>query len=660
MAVPPFSYAEAFDRNIGWVTDWEQQALRARCVAIAGMGGVGGVHLLTLARLGVGAFRIADFDHFDVANINRQAGATMSNIGRPKVEAMAEAAADINPELQLTLFREGVTPDNLDLFLDGADLFVDGLDLFALPIRRLVFARCAELGIPALTAAPIGMGVGFLAFVPGGMSFEQYFRLDGQPEAEQHLRFLMGMAPRGLHRPYLVDRTRVDLANRRGPSTAAACQLCAGVAATAALKLLLGRGGVQAAPLHHHYDAYRGRLATTRMRWGSDGPVQRLRLAIARRAFAAMSRSAARPAEAPATPTPLRAIMDAARWAPSGDNAQTWRFEPAGPDELVVHLATEAGRNVYEYRGGEPSLLSGGMLLESLRIAATGQGRGTEWHLESTGEPYRIRVSFPPRPGLAPDRLLAALPLRSVDRRAYRSRPLLPRELAALEAAAPGLRVSWHLGIRARRRFAGLGQRATDIRLRIPEAFRVHQRVIDWTRRHSPTGIPAAAVGLDRLTLRLMRWAMQSWPRMHGLNRLTGTLAAAAQLDLAPGLRCAGFFVLGAAEPMGEEDRTERLLRAGQEIQRFWLTATALGLAMQPNLATLIFAHYGAGGLHFTEDAVARGKAVRLAQAFREVTGAAPDDVLFLGRIGEPRPRAPAARSGRRPLSDLLSVAKPA
>jgi tRNA A37 threonylcarbamoyladenosine dehydratase len=48
-----FSYEQAFSRNIGWVTPAEQQVLRGKRVAIAGGGGVGGVHLLTLARLGV-------------------------------------------------------------------------------------------------------------------------------------------------------------------------------------------------------------------------------------------------------------------------------------------------------------------------------------------------------------------------------------------------------------------------------------------------------------------------------------------------------------------------------------------------------------------------------------------------------------------------------
>ena len=135
-AVAEFSYEEAFSRNLGWVTEWEQQALRFKRVAIAGMGGVGGFHLLTLARFGIGAFNIADCDNFELVNFNRQVGATLAAIGRPKVEVMAEMAWDINPELRIACFESGLTEANLDDFLAGVDLCVDGLDFFVLDIRR--------------------------------------------------------------------------------------------------------------------------------------------------------------------------------------------------------------------------------------------------------------------------------------------------------------------------------------------------------------------------------------------------------------------------------------------------------------------------------------------------------------------------------------------
>ncbi|HET9215867.1 MAG TPA: ThiF family adenylyltransferase, partial [Terriglobia bacterium] len=98
---PAFDYTTAFSRNIGWLTEAEQQKLRHKRVAIAGVGGVGGFHLTTLARLGVGRFSIADPDRFELPNFNRQAGALMSTLNQPKVDVLARMAADINPECEV-------------------------------------------------------------------------------------------------------------------------------------------------------------------------------------------------------------------------------------------------------------------------------------------------------------------------------------------------------------------------------------------------------------------------------------------------------------------------------------------------------------------------------------------------------------------------------
>jgi molybdopterin/thiamine biosynthesis adenylyltransferase len=283
-----FSYGQAFARNIGWVTRHEQESLRSKRVAIAGMGGVGGVHLLTLARLGVGAFNIADFDHFDIANFNRQVGATVSTIGRPKVEVLAAMAKDINPEVDIKVLTSGVDNSNLTNFLSGADLYIDGLDFFAFSARQTTFAACAEARIPAITAAPLGMGAAWLTFLPGSMSFEEYFLWGDLADDEKALRFMVGLAPAGLHRPYLVEPAAVNLAEQRGPSTIMACQLCAGVAATEALKVLLGRGKVLAAPHGFQFDAYRHKLARTWRPGGNNHPLQRLILMVARRQFAKM------------------------------------------------------------------------------------------------------------------------------------------------------------------------------------------------------------------------------------------------------------------------------------------------------------------------------------------------------------------------------------
>lgn len=287
-----FAYDRAFARNIGWLTPDEQRTLRGKTVAIAGMGGVGGVHLLTLARLGIGAFRIADFDRFDIANFNRQVGATVSTLGLEKATVLAAMAKDINPELDIQVFSQGVDASDPSNFLRGADLYIDGLDFFAFAARQATFAACAAAGIPAVTAAPLGMGSALLTFMPGRMSFDEYFLWGDLPDDEKALRFMVGLAPAGLHRPYLVEPTAVNLAERRGPSTFMACQLCAGIAATEALKILLRRGKVLAAPHGLQFDAYRNKLVRTWRPGGNNHPLQRLVLMVARRQFLRMKSQA--------------------------------------------------------------------------------------------------------------------------------------------------------------------------------------------------------------------------------------------------------------------------------------------------------------------------------------------------------------------------------
>lgn len=280
-----FNYSQAFSRNIGWVTGDEQNRLRKARAAIAGLGGVGGGHLLTLARLGIGNFTIADFDHFEVHNFNRQAGAMMSTVGQPKSDTLARMARDINPTADIRVFSEGVTPENVDAFLKDVDIYIDSIDYFSVESRRLLFAECYRRNIPAVTAAPLGMGVGFLYFKPGRMSFEDYFLLEGQTRREQLLRFMAGLAPKALHRHYLVAPEAVNFAEERGPSTIMSCELCAGFTGTQVLKILLDRGRVRPAPWSMQFDAYEQKLRFTWRPGGNANPMQKLLLKIIRAQF---------------------------------------------------------------------------------------------------------------------------------------------------------------------------------------------------------------------------------------------------------------------------------------------------------------------------------------------------------------------------------------
>ncbi|APZ42974.1 ThiF family adenylyltransferase [Acidihalobacter ferrooxydans] len=278
-----FDYARAFSRTIGWITRAEQAQLQSKRVAVAGLGGVGGSHVLTLARLGVQRCHLADMDTFDLVNMNRQAGAFCSTVGQPKLDVISRMAQDINPDAEIRGFPEGISETNLEDFLADVDLYIDGLDFFEIGIRRAVFAACRARGIPAITAAPLGIGVGLLVFDPKGMSFDEYFQLDGHSYEEQLLRFLIGLAPRVLHQTYLVDPTAVDFKSMRGPSTPMACELCAGLAGATAMKLLLNRGPVLVAPRGLQFDAYRQRMVKTWRPGGNAHPLQRIVLNLARR-----------------------------------------------------------------------------------------------------------------------------------------------------------------------------------------------------------------------------------------------------------------------------------------------------------------------------------------------------------------------------------------
>jgi len=270
-----WNYHEAFSRNVGLVTPQEQEQLRRACVAIGGLGGAGGVHLVTLLRLGIGRFRLAEPDRFELVNTNRQYGAITQTMGRSKLEVMAEVARTINPEVELTLFDEGITTENADEFLRGADVAVDGIDFFAVPARRLFFQTARRLGIHALTSAPLGFSATMHIFSPTGMSFDEYFDItDNQPVEEQLIAFAVGLAPRATHVPYM-DFRRVNLSKGEGPSSGIACQLASALVGAEVLNLVLKRSPPCVAPRYLQMDAYRRKLASGYLWLGNRNPLQR-------------------------------------------------------------------------------------------------------------------------------------------------------------------------------------------------------------------------------------------------------------------------------------------------------------------------------------------------------------------------------------------------
>ena len=280
-----FDYDRAFSRNLGLMQPEEQQKLRNSRVAIAGLGGVGGVHVVTLARMGVGNFNIADFDHFELHNFNRQSGAMMSTLGEPKATVMHNMAKDINPEADIRVFDKGINQGNIDDFLKDVDVVVDGLDFFAVDARDTLYTAAREKGLPVVGAGPIGFSMILLVFIPDQMSWHEYFAMDlAKNDTEKYLLFGLGNAPSATHLSY-IDKNYVSLDKKVGPSCAAAVQLCGGVIAVEVMKLILNRGSVLAVPYYHQFDVYKHKHVVGKLRFGNRGPLQRLKFHLFKRFY---------------------------------------------------------------------------------------------------------------------------------------------------------------------------------------------------------------------------------------------------------------------------------------------------------------------------------------------------------------------------------------
>ncbi len=114
-------------RNLGFVTAAEQAKLRAATVFVCGTGGMGGACLMALARIGIGRFIVADIDEFEVSNLNRQVFATSSTIGRHKADASCEEILHINPEAEVTVFKDN-WPDHVATSVAASAVVVNGTD----------------------------------------------------------------------------------------------------------------------------------------------------------------------------------------------------------------------------------------------------------------------------------------------------------------------------------------------------------------------------------------------------------------------------------------------------------------------------------------------------------------------------------------------------
>ena len=354
-------------------------------------------------------------------------------------------------------------------------------------------------------------------------------------------------------------------------------------------------------------------------------------------------------------------ILDLARWAPSADNIQPWRFEILSGHHFVVHGFDNRHAMVYD-REGFTSQIGIGALLEHLSIAASGFSMRAEIS-------YRPPNSLPDEHPLfdvylvddlssSPDPLFPYIKQRCVNRFPMRIERLTDQEKEKISEMIiwPGstlgsYKILWFEGWPDKIAIARITQSAGKLRLIIPETYPVHKAIIEWNSQYSMDRIPDQALGLSRSVLPLMHWIMQSWERVVFFNRFfAGTLIPRLELDLIPALACSAHFVLLDSKP---PQTLQDYINVGRVLSRFWLEVSALGLQLQPEMAPLLFRTYANQREPFSKLSNSLVLAQRIASAIDRLIGSEQADrAVFMGRIG--RGNLPPARSVRLPLSSLL------
>ena len=129
--------------------------LRQSHICVIGIGGVGSWAVEALARSGIGKITMIDMDDICITNINRQIHALTSTVATLKTEAMKTRIAEINPECQVEIIDDFISPDNLADYLNrGYDYVIDAID--SVKTKAALIAYCKRNKIRLITTGGAG------------------------------------------------------------------------------------------------------------------------------------------------------------------------------------------------------------------------------------------------------------------------------------------------------------------------------------------------------------------------------------------------------------------------------------------------------------------------------------------------------------------------
>ena len=258
-----------FSRNLGFVSPREQHQLGEALVVIAGVGGDGGLAAEMLARMGVQRFRLADPEVFSAENLNRQNGCDVTTIGMNKAEVIADIIRRINPAAEVMVEVEGITPENVDGFVDGADLVIDETEFTRHELAVMIARASRGRSIPVLMGVNIGFGSLVTSFMPSGITVERYLDLPETASLEEVAALSVDVTRWAPRLPAYAHESAFGIVARAEadvPSVAPGVAMAAALIATEAFNHLSGRRRPIAAPRSLWVDAMEARLSVIRWR----------------------------------------------------------------------------------------------------------------------------------------------------------------------------------------------------------------------------------------------------------------------------------------------------------------------------------------------------------------------------------------------------------
>jgi hypothetical protein len=433
-----------------------------------------------------------------------------------------------------------------------------------------------------------------LVFAPDkGMGFDEYFNIiQGMKLEDRYIAFALGLAPKATQFKYM-DTSKLSFKAGKAPSLNIACQLCSAVAGTETVKIILERGTVKAVPYYYQFDPYLHKFCHKKLYLGNRHPRQRIKAILVKRM---VNKNAEIKSEAPELPNMeiggpginpeiMRYIIRAGIQAPSGDNAQPWKFSYKD-NEICLYLNKEADQSFFNVNQ-TASVISCGAVIENMKIAATKFGLKAE--IKYCRDDTNVATLFFFKDDqIKKDILSDFIWERNTNRKLFAKTPAPHSLLVSLKSAVKEIGGADIYFITDRDRIeklARLVSRADRIR---SERQDLHEHLFNMIRFSKEEALEKrdgfyiknleAGLGGELFLKATRSWKMMNAANKAGMGKIVAQVAYKGIINSS-----------GAGLIIVDGKSRESFLDGGRALARVWLAMTKAGFQLQPMTAITLF-----------------------------------------------------------------------